>query len=204
MLTMNDIEKKHKTILQMHRLGMKVDPADLEDTERYYDTQYAQTFCEHIPQAMKQYMKNFKHPVRISIDILPEEGLIRVGAGTVYDDHVTTTLLPMDQPKYKKVLQIITPDGDVWENLCSYFTFLRFIEAAGVAEVAELNLKTSMGPLMIRIEDDLPKTNRQHSLNGWLVLTSLPNAEKVQLVNRISRKLNLEYVAAVTKIPVDE
>lgn len=47
---MNDINKKRKIILQMQHMGMKVDPADLEEVERDYDAKYIKTFCEHITQ----------------------------------------------------------------------------------------------------------------------------------------------------------
>lgn len=201
---MNDINKKRKIILQMQHMGMKVDPADLEEVERDYDAKYIKTFCEHIPNAMKQYIARFKHPVRICIDILPQEGMIRVGSGTVKDDHTTETLLPICQPKYKKVLQICTPDGEVWENRYSYLTFLHFIEAVGENNVEKLNLTTSYGLLITKANKDTSANYRQLTAKGWFVTTSIATAEKVHLVNEISRLLKLDYVAAVTKIPVDD
>lgn len=188
----------------MQRMGIKVDPADLEEVERDNDAKYIKTSCEHIPNAMKQYIERFKHPVRICIDVLPEKGMIRVGSGTVKDDHTTETLLPMCQPKYKKVLQICTPDGEVWENRYSYLTFLKFIETVGETNVEKLNLTTSYGMLITKADKDSSTNYRQLTSKGWLVTTSIATAEKVRLVNEISSLLKLEYVAAVTKFPVED
>ena len=201
---MNEINKKRKIIWQMQKLGMTVADADREEVERADDKQHVSALCQHLPNALKQDLARIKHPVRIVLDVLPEEGLLRVGSSEVQDDHSTETLIPMSQPKYKKVLQICTPDGELWEDRYSYRTFLRFIETVGEEQVAGLNLTTSYGRLILKDEPNDSHQSRETTAQGWQVMTSIATAEKVSLVNEISDLLQLDYQAATTRIPVED
>ena len=75
------INKKRKIIWQMQRMGMTVDASDLEEIEKADDIKHINSFCQHIPSSMKQHLVRIKHPVRIIIDIFPEDEMIRVGNG---------------------------------------------------------------------------------------------------------------------------
>lgn len=74
----------------------------------------------------------------------------------------------------------------------------------GETNVEKLNLTTSYGMLITKADKDSSTNYRQLTSKGWLVTTSIATAEKVRLVNEISSLLKLEYVAAVTKFPVED
>ena len=69
---------------------MTVDAADLEEIEKADDMRHISNFCQHIPSSMKQYLARIKHPVRIIVDVLPEEEMIRVGSCEIKEDKRTT------------------------------------------------------------------------------------------------------------------
>ena len=200
----NEINKKRKIIWQMQKMSMKVDASDLEEIEKADDIKHISSFCQHVPSSMKQDLARIKHPVRIIIDILPEEEMIRVGNCEVKEDNCTNTLIPIICPKYKKILQICTPDGELWEDRYSYRTFLHFIETVGEEEIANLDLTTSCGLLISKDKLFYSQATQQETSNGWLVMTSIPTAEKVKLVNEISEILGLDYMARVAKFPVED
>ena len=201
---MNNIDKKRKVICQMQKLGMTVDPADLEEVAKADDAKYVERFCQNIPIAMKNEIARIKYPVRIIIDVLPTEKAICIGATDVKNDNLTGTLIPIKKPKIKKVLQICTPDGKVWENEYSYQTFLQFIETVGEENVASLNLTTSYGTLITKDKIENSQVSQKETSDGWLVMTSIATAEKAKLINEISDLLELGYSAKVVKIPVDD
>ena len=203
-MAMNEINKKRKIIWQMQKLGMTVDAADLEEIEKADDIKHIDNFCQHIPSSMKQHLARIKHPVRIIVDVMPEEEMIRVGNCEIKDDNSTFTLIPTIRPKYKKILQICTPEGELWEDRYSYRTFLHFIETIGEEVVANLNLTTSSGILMSKDQPINSQISRQTTKNGWQVMTSIATAEKVNLVNEISEKLGLDYLARIASFPVED
>ena len=203
-MAMNEINKKRKIIWQMQKLGMTVDTADLEEIEKADDMRHISNFCQHIPSSMKQFLARIKHPVRIIVDVLPEEEMIRVGNCEIKEDNSTRTLIPTTRPKYKKILQICTPEGELWEDRYSYRTFLRFIEAIGEEKVANLNLTTSNGILIAKEPQVNSQASSQETNNGWHVMTSIATAEKVKLVNEISERLELDYIAVIANFPVED
>ena len=203
-MEIKEINKKRKIVWQMQKLGMTVDAADLEEIEKADDMRHISNFCQHIPSSMKQYLARIKHPVRIIVDVLPEEEMIRVGSCEIKEDKCTHTLIPTTKPKYKKILQICTPEGELWEDRYSYRTFLRFIEAIGEEEVANLNLTTSYGILISKEQQVNSQVSRQETNNGWHVMTSVATAEKVKLVNEISERLKLDYIAKIVNFPIED
>ena len=200
----NEINKKRKIIWQMHKMGMTVDAADIEEVEKADDIKHITNFCNHIPNSMKQDLARIKHPVRIIIDVLPEKEMIRVGNCDVKEDNSTNIQIPTIRPKYKKILQICTPEGDLWEDRYSYRTFLHFIETVGEENIANLNITTSYGTLISKEKQVNSHVAYQETSNGWQVMTSVATAEKVKLVNEISERLGLDYIAEIAKFPIED
>lgn len=200
----NEINKKRKIIWQMHKMGMTVDAADVEEIERADDIKHISNFCQHIPSSMKQDLARIKHPVRIIIDVLPKEEMIRVGNCDIKEDNSTNIQIPTIRPKYKKILQICTPEGELWEDRYSYRTFLHFIETVGEEIIANLNITTSYGMLLSKEKQVNSQVAYQETSNGWQVMTSIATAEKVKVVNEISELLGLDYLADIAKFPIED
>ena len=203
-MAINEMNKKRKIVWQMQKLGMTVDAADLEEIEKADDIKHVSNFCQHIPSSMKHFLARIKHPVRIIVDVLPEEEMIRVGNCEIKEDNSTHTLIPTTRPKHKKILQICTPEGELWEDRYSYRTFLHFIESVGEEKVANLNLTTSYGILISKEQQVNSLVSRQETNHGWYVMTSIATAEKVKLVNEISERLGLDYIARIANLPVED
>lgn len=96
--------------------------------------------------------------------------------------------------KKRKVLEIVSPDGEVWSEEFAYLTFIKFIENVGIEKVAALNIEAKTGvPLVSKQKFD--RTSSKASSNGWYIFTGIANRIKAQLVNKISQQLNLKYVS---------
>ena len=189
----------------MQDLGMTVDATDLKEVEQTDDIKYAHVLCEEMASKMNVQLARIKHPLRIVIDVLPDEKMIRVGTAETKNDYSTDSLIPISKPKFKKILQICTPDGELWEDRYSYRTLLRFVENIGEAEIEKLKLNTIYGTFITQDEEKInAQVTRQKTCNGWKVITSISTADKVKMVNDISKLLNLDYIARITKIPVED
>lgn len=153
--------------------------------------------------------KDLPSSVRVIIDFKPNEEP-HFGFEPVKDDALTlplTTLVSTDNvtdneefedapivKKKRKVLEIVSPDGEVWSEEFAYLTFMKFIEKVGIEKVAALNIEAKPGiPLVSKQKHD--NTSSKASTNGWYIFTGIANTIKAQIVKKISQQLNLEYVA---------
>lgn len=153
--------------------------------------------------------KDLPSPVRVIIDFKPNKEP-QIGFEAVKDDALTSSFSSMtssddisgeeeleDAPlakKKRKVLEIVSPDGEIWSEEFAYLTFMKFIENVGIEKVAALNIEAKPGiPLVSKQKHD--RTSSKASSNGWYIFTGIANTIKAQIVKKISQQLNLEYVA---------
>lgn len=153
--------------------------------------------------------KDLPSSVRVIIDFKPNEEPC-FGFEPVKDDALTSSFTSMasseditgdeeieDAPlvkKKRKVLEIVSPDGEVWSEEFAYLTFMKFIEKVGIEKVATLSIEAKPGiPLVSKQKHD--HTSSKASISGWYIFTGIANTIKAQIVKKISQQLNLEYVA---------
>lgn len=125
-----------------------------------------------------------------------ESAIFESALPDISDDIVDNDELEVVPPvkKKRKVLEIVSPDGEVWSEEFAYLTFMKFIENVGIDKVAALNIEAKPGiPLVSKQKFD--RTSSKSSSNGWYIFTGVANTIKAQLVKKISQQLNLDYVA---------
>lgn len=154
--------------------------------------------------------KDLPSPIRVIIDFRPnEEPQVRfehvddaaltspVSQSDASSDGVTNDdeIEPITPAvKKRKVLEIVSPDGEVWFEEFAYLTFMKFIENVGIEKVAALNIEAKPGiPLVSKQKFD--RTSSKAASNGWYIFTGIANTIKAQYVKKISQLLNLDYVA---------
>ena len=144
--------------------------------------------------------KDLPSAIRVMIDFRPNEEP-RVAFDEVADSEACCSSFNDDEEseeaprrKKRKVLEIITPEGEVWSEKFAYLTFMRFIEEVGIEKVAAMNIEAKPDiPLVSKLKYD-PASSKA-SKGGWFIFTGIANTEKARIVKTIAEHLNLAYTA---------
>lgn len=202
---MTKLDQLYNSIQNLKELGVQLPEKLLEETNRVEEEIIQKEVIPALSEAIDPIINQIQRELIIVIEYIPEEPLqVRMTRKRSFRFQEEEEKLATKRKKFKKEesynltshsrskwtnLIVTFPDGTEIANRFAYQTLCDAIEKIGADTVAKLGIKQSGIDLVSRKEDDF---YQQHKINGnWLVQTHSSTDQKINILEEISRQLNL-------------
>lgn len=138
-------------------------------------------------------------------DIAPQDVQdIVVGDGRLFSSakkHKTGYKRNVEQVGPWTNFKVIFPDGTIIEDRMAKRVFAHAIEKIGIERVLGLNLQLGGEPLLSQNKSVFVKQPSQieEMKGGWIVKTHSSTAQKISILNKIAKKLNIKLKCEVVE-----
>ncbi|OMP29699.1 hypothetical protein [Mangrovimonas sp. DI 80] len=210
---MTKLEKLYNSIQSLKELGVQLPDELIEETNRVEEEIIKNEVIPALSNTIEPVIQQIQRELLLIVEYVPDEPLqvkmtrkrsfkfaeeeykLEAKKKQFKKEH-TYTISPHTKSK-KTNLVVSFPDGSTITNRFAYQTLCEVIDKVGAENVTPLGLVVSGVELVSLKEDDFYS---QHKVKGgYLVMTQTSTQVKKNLLDEISRRLNLNLTVEISK-----